>query len=201
MRGDRVDRARPLTVHTTGMWQKFANRLESLSSGWTILLAVAFYGFYLTAIMPTQSAESLTYAGDWGGPDRHFFYTPDELYAQVSMWGAAGRQQYIDFRLGLDIGFALAYTAFLITITGVAIRKAWPGDARRRLLLLLPLLPMSCDLLENALGIWLVSAFPQQLDAVAWFATSTTALKWLSLAAAHGVMLYALVATAGRVCR
>lgn len=185
-------------MRTTRIWQKLANRLDSLSSGWTILLAVAFYAYFLATIMPAQSTESRSYAGDWGGPDRHFYYTPDELYAQVSTWGAAGRQQYVDFRLGLDIGFALAYTAFLITITGVAIRKAWPGDARRRLLLLLPLVPMSCDLLENALGIWLVSAFPQRLDAAAWFATSITALKWLSLAAAHGVMLYALVAAAVR---
>ena len=175
------------------MWQKLANRLESLSSGWTILVAVAFYGFYLTTIMPAQSAESRTYAGDWGGPDRHLFYTPDELYAQVATWGDAGRQQYIDFRLGLDIGFALAYAAFLITITGVALGKAWPGDARRRLLLLLPLVPMTCDLLENALGIWVVGSFPQRLDGLAWLSTGVTGMKWVSLVVAHGVMLFALV--------
>ena len=155
-------------------------------------LAVALYAFYLASVMPAQSLESQTYAGNWGGPDRHFFYTPDELYTQVATWGEDGRRQYVRFRLGLDIGFALSYAAFLITVTGVALRKAWPGIGKRRRLLLLALIPMSCDLLENALGIGLVSAFPTRLDTLAWLATGITALKWISLALAHAVMFYAL---------
>jgi hypothetical protein len=178
-------------------WQTLSNGLDRLSSGWTIALAVGVYAVYLAAVMPAQSMASHAYAGDWGGPDRHFFYTPNELYAQVATWGAAGRQQYINFRLGLDIGFALTYAAFLITITSVAGRRAWPGDARRRCLNLVALIPMSCDLLENALGIGLVAGFPARLDPVAWMTAGVTALKWLSLALAHVVMLYA-VAGAGR---
>lgn len=177
--------------------QRLADRLDRWSSVGTIALAVALYALYLAYVMPAQSLESQAYAGNWGGPDRHFFYTPDELYAQIATWGETGRRQYISFRLGLDIGFALAYTAFLITVTGVALRKAWPGIAQRRCLLLLALIPMSCDLLENALGIGMVRAFPARFDALAWFATSITALKWVSLALAHVVMIYAL----GAVCR
>ena len=179
------------------MWQALANRLDRLSSGWTIAVAVALYAVYLATIMPAQSLESRAYAGDWGGPDRHFFYTPDELYGQVATWGVAGQQQYINFRLGLDIGFALTYAAFLVTVTSVAVRRAWPGDARRRQLNLVALVPMSCDLLENALGIGLVAAFPARFDAIAWLTAGVTALKWLSLALAHVVMVSALIA-AGR---
>jgi len=174
--------------------QRLSDQLNRLSSGWTIALAVALYALYLTSVMPAQSVESQAYAGSWGGPDRHFFYTPDELNAQVATWGEAGRQQYINFRLGLDIGFALTYAAFLLTITSVAVRRAWPGDARRRRLNLVALVPMACDLLENALGIGLVAAFPARLDAVAWLTTGVTALKWISLAVAHLVMVYALIA-------
>jgi len=178
-------------------WQILSNTLDRLSSGWTIALAIGVYAFYLTTVMPAQSIESQGYAGDWGGPDQHLFYTPDELYAQVAAWGATGRRQYIDFRLGLDIGFALTYAAFLISITSVATRRAWPGDMQRRRLNLVALLPMGCDLLENALGIGLVAAYPDRLDPVAWMTAGVTALKWLSLALAHVVMLYALLA-AGR---
>jgi hypothetical protein len=182
-------------------WQALSNGLDRVSSAWTIALASGAYALYLTAIMPAQSIESHAYAGDWGGPDRHFFYTPDELYGEVSGWGAAGRQQYIDFRLGLDIGFALTYAAFLITVTSVAVRRTWPGNARRRQLNLVALLPMGCDLLENALGIGLVGTFPARLDAIAWLAAVVTALKWLSLALAHLVMIYALAAAAGNAFR
>lgn len=183
------------------LWLALAHRLDRLSSGWTITAAAALYALYLASIMPAQSLESRAYAGDWGGPDRHFFYSPDEFYAQVATWGPGGRQQYIDFRLGPDIGFALTYAAFLITVTGVAVRRAWPDDPRRRLLLLAPLVPMACDLLENALGIGLVSAFPARLDAITWLTASVTALKWVSLAAAHVAMLYALIAASRHVGR
>ena len=162
---------------------------------------VAIYAFYLTSVMPAQSIESQVYAGSWGGPDGHFLYMPDELYAQVATWGASGRQQYINFRLGLDVGFALTYAAFLITITSVAVRQAWPGEVRRRRLALVALLPMACDLLENALGIGLVAAFPARLNAVAWLTTSVTALKWVSLVVAHGVMVCAIVAACRRAAR
>ncbi len=174
--------------------QRLADGLDRWSSGWTIALSVALYAFYLASVMPAQSLESQAYAGNWGGPDRHFFYTPGELYAQVATWGEAGRQQYINFRLGLDIGFALTYAAFLITITSVAVRRAWPGNEGRRRLNLVALVPMTCDLLENSLGIGLVAAFPGRLDALAWLATVVTALKWLSLAVAHVVLVYCLVA-------
>ena len=179
--------------------QVLADKLDQLSSAWTIALTIVIYAIYLTSIMPAQSIESRVYAGDWGGPDRHFFYTPDELYAAVATWGPAGRRQYIDFRLGLDIGFALTYAAFLATVTSVALRRAWPGEARRRQLNLTALLPMGCDLLENALGIALVGAFPARLEAVAWLAAGVTALKWLSLSLAHIVMLYAVAAAARRL--
>jgi hypothetical protein len=182
-----------------GRWQALGNRLEQLASGWTLLLAVGIYAFYLASVMPAQSRESQAYAGDWAGPDRQFFYTPEEFYTQIATWGDAGRRHYVDFRLGLDIGFALSYAAFLITVTGVAGRKAWPHDRRRQLLLLIPLVPMGCDLLENALGIALVSSFPQRYPGVAWLAAVATAAKWLSLALAHVVMLAALVAAAARV--
>jgi len=176
------------------LWQTLSARLERLSSGWTIALAVALYALYLTSVMPAQSLASQAYAGSWGGPDRHFFYTPDELYAEVATWGAAGRRQYINFRLGLDIGFALTYAAFLVTVTSVAARRAFPGHDWRRQLNLAGLLPMSCDLLENALGIGLTAAFPARHDAVAWATAGVTALKWASLALAHVAMGYALVA-------
>jgi hypothetical protein len=182
-------------------WLALASSLDRLSSGWTIVATVALYALYLTSIMPAQSLESRAYAGDWGAPDRHFFYTPGELYAEIATWGTGGRQQYVDFRLGLDIGFALTYTAFLITITGVAVRRAWPDDPRRRLLLLVPLVPMACDLLENALGIGLVAVFPARLPLLAWLAAGVTALKWTCLAAAHVVMLYAVLAALGRLVR
>ncbi len=162
---------------------------------WPVLLAVTLvYAWFLGSIMPAQSEQSRAYAGAWGAPDRQLFYTPDELYAQLATWGEAGRRHYVDFRLGLDIAWALTYAGFLVIAIGLAARRAFPAGDRRRWLNLVPLLPLACDLAENALGIVLVTNSTTRLDALAWFAAALTAAKWLLVGAAHAVLVFVLVA-------
>jgi hypothetical protein len=175
---------------------RLSGALHRVSNAWTILLATALYSGFLATVMPAQDADSRAYAGDWGAPDGHFFYTPDELYGQIRNWEAAGRADYIGFRLGLDIVWAFAYTAFLVTVTSVALRAALPAGDPRLCLNLLPMLPMLCDYAENALGIVLVANADTRLDLLAWLAAGVTAAKWASLASAHAVMLWALAAAA-----
>jgi len=166
--------------------------LYRCSSWQTIIVSILAYGIFMSAVMVPHAEEMRSFAGDWGAPDGHLFYTPTELYAQVSNWGDAGRAHYINFRLGLDPLWALAYTSFLITITSVALRRATPTDDRRRLLNLLPLIPMSADLAENGLGIVLMSAYPTELEWLAWLTAATSCSKWVTLALAHLLMIYAL---------
>lgn len=174
--------------------------LHRFSSGYTICLSVALYGLFIGFVMAPESEVVATYAGNWGSPDGHLFYTPDELYAQISTWGDAGRAHYVDFRLGLDPLWALVYTAFLVTVTSVALRNTYPADDRRQFLNLFPLLPMLGDLTENLLGIILVSNFPERYDALAWLAATVSGLKWITLVIAHLIMLYAIgAAVAARI--
>jgi len=174
------------------------NRLSAwlyrISSGYTIALAIGMYALFLGMVMVPESDVVRTYAGDWGSPDGHIFYTPTELYAQIATWGAAGRAHYVEFRVGLDPFWALVYTAFLVTITSVALRHAFPPVDRRRLLNVVALIPMLADLAENALGIALVSGYPARFDGLAWLTTTVSGCKWVTLAAAHIIMLYALAA-------
>jgi len=114
--------------------QSLSAWLHRFSSAVTIVLAIVLYGVFLSLVMAPESATVATYAGDWGSPDGHWFYSPDELYRELSTWGDAGRAHYVAFRLGLDPVWAFAYTAFLVTITSVALRSAFaPGDRRRLL--------------------------------------------------------------------
>jgi len=176
--------------------KKLSAWLGRLSSGYTILVSLTLYIIFIGMVMAPESELVAKYAGAWGSPDGHLFYTPDELYAQIEMWGSAGRAHYVDFRLGLDPVWALVYTAFLITVTGVALRNTFAADDRRQLLNLFPLLPMLGDLTENALGMILVSSFPARYDGLAWLATSVSGFKWTTLVIAHLIMLYAIGAAA-----
>lgn len=176
------------------MLTRTSQALHKASSVWTIGLALLIYGYFLGVIMPEASADSQAYGGAWGTPDRQFFYTPDELYSQIATWGDAGRQSYIDFRLGLDIIWALVYTSFLVTVTSVALRSAFQPQDPKLLFNLFPLVPLVADYTENALGVVIASNFPARMDLLAWLATAATSLKWSSLAFAHLVMFYALIA-------
>ncbi|MCK6371180.1 MAG: hypothetical protein L6Q83_07615 [Gammaproteobacteria bacterium] len=175
-----------------GLLNRISAFFYRLTSAWTLLAVTAVYAVFLTTVMPQQSATSRAYAGEWGAPDRQFFYTPDVLHQQLDRWSEAGRRDYIEFRLGLDIGWALTYTGFLVLAIGCAVRAGGPASARRRLLNLTPLPALFCDLAENALGIFLVAALPARHEALAWVAAFTTSAKWLTLAAAHLVLLYLL---------
>jgi hypothetical protein len=170
--------------------------LRGLSSGYTILASLTLYIIFIGVVMAPESELVAKYAGDWGSPDGHLFYTPNELYAQIELWGSAGRAHYVDFRLGLDPVWALVYTAFLITVTSVALRNTFAPDDSRQLLNLFPLLPMLGDLTENGLGMVLISSFPTRYDGLAWLAATVSGFKWSTLVVAHLIMLYAIGAAA-----
>jgi len=173
--------------------RSLSKHLYNISHVWTALAVSLLYAFFLASVMPAQSADSADYAGDWGAPDRHAFYTPDELYSAISDWGETGRKDYISFRLGADIIWALAYTGFLIGWISILLRMAVSPDDPRRLLNTWPLITLLADYGENALGIALVNWHDTRLDALAWLAAGMTLVKWTSLVIAHMILLCALL--------
>jgi len=169
-----------------------SSALYRVSNIWTALLVTLVYAFFIATVMPAQSADSLSYAGQWGAPDRHFFYTPDEFYTAVSTWGDAGRADYINFRLGLDIVWALAYSGFLIGWISILLRLGVATSDNRRLLNTWPLVTLLSDYSENALCIALVHWHAERLDPLVWLAATFTSVKWLSLVLGHAILLYAI---------
>lgn len=174
-----------------------SKQLYRCSSWVSVLAATLLYGLFISQIMAPHAVEVRDFAGDWGAPDGHLFYTPTELYAHISDWSAAGREHYVRFRLGLDPLWALTYTAFLVTLSSVALRKGTTADDPRRLLNLVPLIPMAADLLENSIGIILISSLPTRLNWLAALMGAVSLTKWISLLIAHLILVYTL-ALAGR---
>jgi hypothetical protein len=170
-----------------------SERLYRYSSWWSMLLAALLYGFFLSQVMVPHAATMQSFAGDWGAPDGHLFYTANELYTQIGTWSAEGRDHYVHFRLSLDPLWALTYTALLVTLISVALRRATKANDARRRLNLLPLVPMCADLLENTLGIILVTLSPERHDGLATLMGTVSLFKWVTLVFAHLVLLYALL--------
>ena len=169
-----------------------SKHLYRYSSWISVLVVTLIYGLFISQIMTPHAIEMRSFAGDWGAPDGHLFYTSTELYAHLSNWSTAGREHYVRFRLGLDPLWALTYTAFLVTLSSVALRRGTTPEDPRRLLNLMPLIPMAADLLENGLGIILVSTLPARLNWLATVMGLVSFIKWASLLIAHLILLYSL---------
>ena len=162
---------------------------------WTqiILAVLLMYNVFLVRVMTPHAEEMRRFAGDWGAPDGHLYYTADKLYAEIGQWDQAGREHYINFRLSLDPVWALLYTSFLIVTISVCTRRLFAPESRVHLLNLLPLIPMLADLTENFLGIALVANLPERLDMLALITASVTATKWSTLIVAHILMLLLVI--------
>lgn len=174
------------------MMRRLSAWFDACSAWYTVLASAIVYGLFLALVMTPHAQEMQALTTEWGAPDGHLFYTPDTLYGELARWQPAGREHYIDFRLGLDPVWALVYASFLIVVTSVALKRAYPEGHPRRLLNLSALLPMLADIGENFLGIALVAAWPERMDALAWLTASVTLFKWTTLVLAHLVMLFAI---------
>ena len=156
--------------------KRVSDWLYEFSSAYTCSIAILLYAGFILFVMVPQAEDMLRLTGDWGAPDGHYFYTP----------------------AGLDPLWALVYTLFLVTLLSVALRRVLPPGDPRRLLNLVPLIPMLADLVENLLGIMLVSRYPAQLISLAWLTSAVTTLKWTILGLAHLILILAIIA-AGRM--
>lgn len=164
-------------------------------------MATAAYAAFLSLVMAPQAEVMQQWTGDWGAPDGHLFYTPDQMYLHLSAWGTEAKETYTQFRLTLDPLWALVYGCFLLTITGAALLRLVSGESSWRKLILLPFVPVCADIFENFLGIALVAALPERINWLAWLMATTTGFKWGTLALAHIVMLTVVVLALARKLR
>jgi len=124
---------------------------------------------------------------------RFFTYSPDDFYAQLEAFGPAGRAAFVDYRIVKDTLWLITLGAFLALATGALLRATTAPGSRQRLLNAVAPFPSLLDFLENQLQNLLVLLYPDRHDDLAILAATLTAAKWITLAAAFLVLLYALL--------
>lgn len=130
-----------------------------------------------------------------GVPDAQFWYDPAALQSFFAAWGADGRQHYLAVLWPSDLGFLLAYGAFLSASTLYLLKKANPGGPWWYLLPLVPLAGAGADLLEN-LTVAAASLLPSTgWEPVSWVAAGFTAAKWSLLGLSAAILAVGTLGT------
>lgn len=163
-----------------------------------LLFPVLGFQWLLTAA-PWALARLKLAAHGAGVPDEGFWYTPQALQTLFDSWGPVGKQIYLSVLWPTDLGFLLAYGAFLTAATLYLLKKSNPALSWWYLLPLVPLAAAAFDLLENltvALALWLPG---WGWEPVSWLAALFTAGKWTAFALSAAVLLVGTVASLARM--
>jgi len=178
------------------MLQTISNSIYKGTNRYTVVFITAVFCLYVFWILP-NSRDVDRIVGTGAALIVPFFeyllYTPQDFYAQLEIYGAEGRKAFADYRIIQATLWLLTLGGFLALSTSALLRVFTAADSTQRQLNLIAPLPSIFDFLENQLQIILVSLYPARYDAFAWLAAGFTAIKWITLAAAFLILLYALV--------
>jgi hypothetical protein len=175
------------------MIRNLSEWIIKISSGRMTLVALLVFLAFTAVVLPRQSAQSETYAGEAGSPDQSFFYTPDELYQMAEAYGQEGRSLYIRARFTFDLLWPLVYVVFLGTCLGWLCGKLFNGASRLRMLPWLPLLGGLFDYLENIAAAIVMARYPDTSALAAFIAPNLTLLKWSLIAISFAAILVLIV--------
>jgi len=176
--------------------RNLSDRLERVSSGWVVLIALVIFVLFAALVLPRQasSAESSTRGAD--SPDMSFFYSPRDLYGMAEAYGTQGRADYVRARFTFDLIWPLVYTFFLATAISW-INRGDPVEGRH-LLNLAPVFGAVCDYLENISTSLVMLRYPQPTLIVEWLAPLFTFLKWILVYGSFLILVMGAAAAAVR---
>ena len=120
----------------------------------------------------------------------------ERIYEIAEAYGEEGRRATIFSWLTLDIIWPLVSSFFFLVCLNLCLGKV--HGARGSHLSLVALLPMAFDYGENWLGILIMTAYPERLQAAALGMSAFNGLKWVSFGVVGILLLYGLGALAIR---
>ena len=141
-----------------------------------LLALVAFVGFSLISFRLGPYARLGVQATGMPLLDQTFLYTPAQVSATLTTYGADGRRAYIAF-LALDMLYPFFYIGAVGLLLAFTMRRLLPAGRLARPFLLIPVAAGIGDWLENVVLLGLVLAYPAGLAPLALVAAGITATK------------------------
>ena len=152
------------------MLKTLAHRLQQISTRTSFLVLLAAYTVYapvfFLADVPFGLIKIQPYAQGTGILDVELFYTAQQAYQRLALFGEQGRAVYFNILMGDLVYPALLGGLLSVSITLLFRRLQFSG-AYWAYLGLLPLANMALDYAEDALLLTLLGRYPDQLPWVA----------------------------------
>jgi hypothetical protein len=145
-------------------------------------------------IMPLASGIMALAANNSVMPlDLMFFYSPAKAFAMIEKYGDAGRAVYMKIELTADIIYPIIYTLFYGLLLSWVFQRAFKSGSPMQKLNVMPVGAWFFDLLENIGIVSMLTMYPSQLAAFAWFTMIFGSIKWFFAIASILMALFGLV--------
>ena len=118
--------------------------------------------------------------------DLELFYNKENVINNLNAIGSNGRSAYVITSLILDTVYPILYTSLIIGAFVKIFRSS-------RILLCLPLMAFSFDILENLQITRLILNFPNIDETHVYFSSMTTSLKWIVIIITISLLIYGII--------
>jgi len=141
-----------------------------------IITTIIFIAFVIFAL-PYFSSLTTEKTNSSFSPDTGFFYSLDQFYENMEIYGSEGRNFYILMRWTFDIVWPLVYFSFFVSSLGYLSLKL--KKKQQLLVLSLPILGVGFDLLENTLATINVAIYPNRVEFLLRLLQVASLFKWI----------------------
>jgi hypothetical protein len=182
----------PVDTHKK-MLQRVSDFFYRIASRKTLLLGLALTLPFPAYILKEVEAGMNAYAGKAVGPiDLLIFnFDPDRIHQLLADYGPLGRPYYARAELTADVAYPLVYTFLFCVVLSLLYRNK--SYAPYRPVNVLPLLLIPSDFLENVSIITLLNRYPDPQPTVTTLCLLFSAIKWATVLAVVGLILYGLI--------
>jgi hypothetical protein len=176
------------------MWvSDFLGKIANLK---ILIVAGLVFALFPGYFLPRHQAQTESYSSGVGFVDLCFFPETERIYEIAEAYGEEGRRATIASWLTLDIIWPLVSSFFFLVCLNLCLGKV--HGTKGSLLSLAALLPLIFDYGENLMGILVMTAYPERLQAAALGMSAFNGLKWVSFGVVGVLLLYGLGALAIR---
>ena len=142
-----------------------------------LIITSVLFVLFVAFVLPYFSALTESKTNTNFSPDTGFFYSLEEFYNNMAIYGIEGRIFYILMRWTFEVVWPLVYFSFFISSLGNLTRKL--AKKKQIMFLSLPVIGVGFDLIENILATVNVSIYPERTAFLLKLLQISSLLKWL----------------------